>query len=110
MLLFVHTAPSAPPQYVSAIPESSTSITVSWEPPSLEDRNGYIILYRLNYSSEEKFASGGSLDVSASNTMMVVIDLEEFIRYSFFVAAETSKGIGPFSDPVNATTFQDGTY
>ncbi len=95
---------------MSAIPESSTSIVVSWEPPSLEDQNGVITSYRLNYSSEKEFANGGSLDVSSSSTMMVVSGLEEFVTYSFVVAAETSEGIGNFSDPVNATTFQDGMY
>ena len=104
------TAPDAPPQNVTAIPESSTSILVSWSPPPLENQNGIIILYHLNYSSDEAFAGpDGNFIVNATRTTMLVNGLEEFVTYSFTVAAETSAGIGPYSDPaVNATTFQDG--
>ena len=47
--------------------------------------------------------------MNATETTLLVNELEEFVTYSFVVAAETSAGIGPYSDPaVTATTFQDG--
>ncbi len=81
---------------------------VSWEPPPRRDRNGVITSYRLNFTSDEEFANGGSRDVNTPDTMMVVQGLEEFVKYDFVVAALTSVGIGPYSDITNATTFQDG--
>ncbi len=94
-----------------ATPQSSTSVLVSWEPPPLRDQNGVITSYRLNFTSDEEFASGGSLDVNTTpDTMMVVDGLEEFVKYDFVVAAVTSEGTGPFSGATNATTLQAGTY
>ena len=110
LILSFLTAPDAPPQNVTAIPESSTSILVSWTPPPLEDQNGILVSYRLNYSSDEAFAGPDkAFTVNATETTLLVDELEEFVMYSFVVAAETSAGIGPYSDPaVTATTFQDG--
>ena len=93
-----------------ALPESSTSILVSWSPPPLEEQNGVLISYCLNYSSDEAFAGPGrAYTVNATNTTMLLDGLEEFVDYSFVVAAKTSAGIGPYNDPaVTTTTFQDG--
>ncbi len=74
------------------------------------DQNGVITSYRLNFTSDEEFASGGSRDVNAPDTMMVVDGLEEFVKYNFVVAAVTSEGIGPYSDNVTATTLQGSKY
>ncbi len=93
---------------MSATPQSSTSVLVSWEPPPRRDRNGVSTSYHLNFTSDEEFANGGSRDVNSSDTMMVVDGLEEFVKYNFVVAALTSEGIGPYSDTTSATTFQDG--
>ncbi len=106
----ISTAPSAPPQNVSATPQSSTSVLVSWEPPPRRDRNGNITSYRLNFTSDEEFATGGSLDVNALDTMMVIDGLEAFVKYDFVVAAVTSEGIGSFSAATTATTLQAGMY
>ena len=47
--------------------------------------------------------------MDATKTTLLVDELEEFVTYRFVVAAVTSAGIGPYSDPaVTATTFQDG--
>ncbi len=106
----ISTAPSAPPQNVSATPQSSTAVLVSWEPPPRRNQNGNITSYRLNFTSDEEFANGGSLDVNTLDTMIVIDGLEAFVEYDFVVAAVTSEGIGPFSGATNATTLQAGTY
>ncbi len=93
---------------MSATPQSSTSVLVSWEPPPRRNRNGVITSYRLNFTSDAEFAIGGSRDVNAPDTTMMIDGLEEFVEYNFVVAALTSEGIGPFSNSTNATTFQDG--
>ncbi len=95
---------------MSATPQSSTSVLVSWEAPLLGDQNGVITFYRLKFSSNEEFALGGSLDVNAPKKMMVVEGLKEFVKYYFVVAAATSEGVGPYSNITTTTTFQDGMY
>ena len=95
-----------------AIPELSTSILVSWSPPPLDDENGILISYHLNYSSDEAFAGPiRTFTVNATVMTKLVDGLEEFVTYSFVVAAETSAGIGPYNDPaITTTTFQDGMW
>ena len=71
---------------------------------------GILVSYHVNYSSDEAFADPDrTFTVNATNTTLLVNELEEFVKYRFVVAAETSAGVGPYSDPaVTATTFQDG--
>ena len=42
-------APTAPPQNVKVTPISSTTLSVTWRPPPVDDRNGDIIKYRVVY-------------------------------------------------------------
>lgn len=84
-------------------------IVVHWSAPPLEDQNGPITSYCLRYSSIEPFAGpGGELTVNVTSSMVMIDELEEYVQYSFVIAAKTLQGIGPFSQPVNATTYQDG--
>ena len=39
---------------------------------------------------------------------VILMDLEEFFDYNISVRAFTSAGVGPYSDEVTATTFEDG--
>ena len=41
------TAPSAPPESVEVTVTGSKTATFSWEPPTLKDQNGPLILYIL---------------------------------------------------------------
>ena len=76
---------------------------LSWQPPSLEDQNGVIIFYTVNVSS----TSAGYMMISATtDTELVVSSLNAFTWYNFTIAAGTSAGRGPFSDPVQRMTLE----
>ena len=102
--------PSAPPQDITTMVISSTSISVYWNPPPLPDQNGDIIGYQLIITNVNR-SSSLVLVVNVTNmTSYVVINLQEFEVYSFEIAAMTVIGLGPFSDVVTNQTFEDGKY
>ena len=76
---------------------------LSWQPPSLEDQNGIIIQYTVAVSST---TADYAMNISTTDTELVVSNLNAFTRYNFTIAAETSVGSGPFSDPVQRMTFE----
>ena len=102
------TVPASPPQNVTAMVESSTTIRVTWEEVPAIDRNGEITEYEVQYEPLETF--GGQIATSTVNTSMLSInltELQEFVDYNISVRAYTSAGPGPYSDPVTEMTDTD---
>ena len=102
------TVPASPPQNVTAMVESSTTIRVLWEEVPAIDRNGEITEYEVQYEPLETF--GDQIATSTVNTSMLSIlltDLQEFVDYNISVGAYTSAGPGPYSDPVTEMTDTD---
>ena len=82
----------------------STSLMVTWGPlSSPSDENGIITRYEVEYSSVFS-----SLTLVVNEMVAQLVELEEYTEYSVRVAAHTSVGAGPFSQPVVTTTEQDG--
>ena len=52
-LLFTITAPSGPPENITAIDVTTTSITIEWKPPNPLEANGFITMYSLNFTRLE---------------------------------------------------------
>ena len=100
--------PSAPPQNINTVVISSTAISVSWYPPPILDQNGNIIGYQLMITNQNR-TNSSAIVVNVTNvTSYTATMLEEFEVYSFEVAAETTVGLGPFSDAVIIKIFEDG--
>ena len=96
-----HTAPSAPPASVRVSEVTSSSITVQWEPVDCIHRNGDITGYSVQYES----GSTQTMSVSGGNVTEVMISsLMPSTIYSIQLAAETSAGVGNYSDPVIVST------
>ena len=104
--------PTGPPQNVKALNVSSTAINVTWKNVVEEHRNGIITGFKIYYKAVGKFAVNTKMMVKKtdreSTTETVLTGLEKFIEYSISVLAFTSKGDGPNSTEVTATTDQDG--
>jgi hypothetical protein len=98
------TAPSSPPTGVRAIPSSPTSIHIRWNSLPAEHQNGEIEYY-LVFCIDSN--SGG---ISSRHTTVMtdvtIIGLHPYYTYKCNVSAVTVD-IGPFSDYVKATTFED---
>ena len=97
-------APSAPPTSVSVSALNSTAITVQWGPVDCADRNRDITGYSVQYG-EVGSGSTQTMPVSGgSATEATISGLMPSSTYSIQVAAVTSAGTGPYSDPVMHTT------
>ena len=93
-------APSAPPTSVSSATLNSTAITVQWGPVDCIHRNGDITGYSVQYG-EVGSGSTQTMPVSGgSATEATISGLMPSTTYSIQVAAVTSAGTGPYSDPV----------
>ena len=94
------TGPSAPPQNVTTMVINSTSIFVFWDPPPFDDQNGSITSYQVNITKQNTTV----VSVMINDTSFIANNLQEFEEYFIEVAAMTSVGLGPFSDPVRDIT------
>jgi receptor-type tyrosine-protein phosphatase Q len=97
-------APTQPPQSFTGISQTSTSLTLSWDPPSPEYQNGLIISYTINVTSLE---TGTSIQYTTSSMSLTLTGLSPYSTYTCVVAAHTSIGIGPFTTQFTITTLED---
>ena len=92
--------------------KSSTEILVRWKNVDETERNGIILGFKIYYRAVGNFSVNRTVMVKEidgeSTTETVLTGLEKFIEYSISVLAFTSKGDGPNSTEVTATTDQDG--
>ena len=107
-LVFV-TVPQGAPVNVTALPETTSSMRVSWKPVPKEKRNGTITQYNVTVANKSSGEVLRSVNVTAGNLSVEIDDLEMYATYSFQVQALTKEGAGPLSlPPVNGTTKQTG--
>ena len=100
----MYTAPSAPPTSVSVSEVTSSNITVQWGPVDCILRNGDITGYSVQYrevgsgSTQTMSVTGGSV------TKVMISRLMPSTTYSIQLAAETSAGVGSYSNSVIVST------
>ena len=98
--------PSGPPVGVSHLKVTSTSVTLSWNPPETSHQNGVIRSYIVIAREEE---TGQSFSVKSTNTELSIGNLHPFYTYHFAVAAVTISQ-GPFTYEYVLQTLEDGKY
>ena len=86
---------------------TSTSILVQWDPPLVEHQNGEIESYII-ICIEQNTGRTLRLDTTPI-TNVTISELHPFYSYVCNVSAVTVDS-GPFSDTINVTTLEDGTY
>ncbi|XP_032073551.1 receptor-type tyrosine-protein phosphatase F isoform X1 [Thamnophis elegans] len=101
--------PSAPPQEVTCVSISSTTIRVSWVPPPAQSRNGVITQYSIAYQAVEgedntKHVVEG---IGHEHSSWEINNLEKWTEYKVWVRAHTDVGPGPESIPVSVRTDED---
>ena len=101
---------------VSAVTESTTSISVSWSPPPLNMTYGIITAYEVQYGEYNATCTTGGLmngtdpirqNITDDNStfMLTFENLQEAREYGFQVRAITVGG-GPYSQLATNTTFE----
>ena len=107
MLLFLYySAPTAPPDSFSISRINSRNVTLSWNLPNDDGRNGMILSYTATCSNSESVLINTFTTVGLSTT---VDGLSPYSFYSCSVFATTGGGDGPAAT-LNFTTASDGKY
>lgn len=101
---FSPAAPTGPPENIIAS-ESSRSISLEWDLPRLEDRNGIITNYVIRVTNIRTSVESES---TTSSTSYTVGSLSSCTTYSVVIAARNVNGTGPFSAINEVQTAEDG--
>jgi hypothetical protein len=96
MLFSYTTEPSESPANVSVIPLNATAVSVTWDPPPPEHRNGIIQGFSIRVVGVH---TPEDYTVSTISTDTLIRGLHPFYSYKFTVAAVTTSH-GPFSNPI----------
>ncbi|XP_070068735.1 neogenin isoform X3 [Drosophila takahashii] len=97
--------PSEPPNNVTLEVTSSSSITVHWEPPAEEDRNGQITGYKIRY---RKYKDAPQVKSTPANIRYFELSsLDRNAEYQVKIAAMTVNGSGPFTEWYRANTLEN---
>ena len=97
-------APSSPPMAVLPLMVTATSLTLTWQPPSFESRNGVIQQYIIQI---EEINTGRMLTAISNTTEVSINNLHPFYSYSCRIAAETAQ-VGPYTTPITIQLDEDG--
>ena len=95
-------APSAPPQNLTAI--SGLNITLLYAIPPPIDQNGIITSYTIVYFGVDRDFATHTIILPPDQFSVDVTGLEEDTTYIFRLAANTSVGQGPFTHPLISST------
>lgn len=87
----------------------TTSVLLKWEPVPRASQNGIIRNYIIHFKDVEN-KGNGSVTVKAPAVNATVNGLRQKAEYRFWIAAATSVGYGPSSDPITATTKGKGHH
>lgn len=98
-------APSSAPSDLTALHTTSTSLTLSWNPPPPQHHNGVITEYLVTVLGLSTLTS---TSLTTNDTELTVTGLVPYSGYEVTVAAFTSEGSGPHTDPFLLQTEQDG--
>ena len=97
--------PTGPPQDLVITLITSTSISLSWNPPPFKDQNGVIREYYIAVCAIESESCYG---VTSNDTSFTLVDLHPYYSYNLSVAAVTID-IGPLSESEHVTCLEEGT-
>lgn len=104
------TEPHSSPTSINIPSVDVTAVTISWQPPVLEDRNGIISFYVIVIQNLQFNIDDITVNVSGSYSSYTVSGLEEYCRYQCQIAAGTIIGSGPYSSYVEFLTMQGGIH
>ena len=104
LFLSMPTVPNGPPENFTIISIIPRSVSLTWDPPPPENRNGIIISYTINLTEGE---TGQILQIFAETNNLTIDSLRPFTAYILSITATTSVGVGSFSSVLQFTTPED---
>ncbi len=103
----INTAPIAAPELLSVSISTSTSLTLTWNPPPFGDTNGVIQYYTVRLTELDTNTAFPPRNVNSGQTSF--INLHPYYVYQCTVAAFTV-GEGPYTLPITIQLAQEGKY
>ena len=100
---FFSQAPSGPPLSVAFVYRTKNSLSVSWQAPDEDVRNGKLTGYQVCYSNKKNLENPSCI---ATNTTLsyTIINLQQSTKFFVTVSAGTNAGFGTKSPEINKTT------
>ncbi|XP_069703629.1 neogenin isoform X2 [Periplaneta americana] len=98
--------PSEAPQNVTLEASSSTSVTVRWEAPPKERRNGIITGYKLRYRKRDR-KRGDTVTTAGDRRLYTLLGLERRSVYQVRLWALTVNGSGPATEWYTVETYEN---
>ena len=108
--VIAHIEPSGPPLNVQCTASGSRTVQIMWSPPAYQDRNGPIVYYLIRLVDRQNSTGVIEINTTVLVQFTMVNNLEEYAEYSCEVAAATTDGVGPYSNAIFFTTFEDGSF
>lgn len=99
----LESVPSSSPTDVHVELTSVSSLSLRWNPPLESEQNGRIIAYKVNCLGANETSSIRLANISADAKGLHIKNLIEHMQYCISVAARTSLGYGPYSQPICVT-------
>ncbi|KAI6661005.1 Phosphatidylinositol phosphatase PTPRQ-like [Oopsacas minuta] len=96
--------PTAPPSDFTVLPSGSTSLLISWNPPSLNTQNGAIIGYLIVVVGLQHDSSVYHIDTNSTLRAYTLSSLEEGHLYYVSMSATNSAGYGPYTQNISVIT------
>ncbi|XP_078070245.1 receptor-type tyrosine-protein phosphatase delta isoform X12 [Mustelus asterias] len=96
--------PSGFPQNPHTESSTASTIQLSWQPPVLAERNGFITKYNVLYRDINSPNNRIELSVFSPETSLKLTNLKPDTTYDIKVRAHTNKGPGPYSPSVQFRT------
>ncbi|KAL5486467.1 hypothetical protein EMCRGX_G018950 [Ephydatia muelleri] len=104
VLVNTSSAAPSPPNNLTEVNKTSSSVTISWGEVPCQDQNSVIVEYRVLYGA---VTSGVGGTVATSGRTLTVNGLSPYTNYSIEVSAVNSDGaMGPYSSPLFVVTDQ----
>lgn len=100
--------PSMAPENPKCDVLSSTSIYVTWSPPSKDGQNGKIRGYKVSYVSEEDYHEQQPTTTTTTNQYYTIDNARKYTNYTITVLAFTVIGDGLKTKNFHCITHEDG--
>ena len=95
------------PENITFNATSSRSLALSWDPPGQDLKNGTILSYSINCSSDDQMGFSLQQTITAHFRSFYMTDLSPFVTYSCCIATLTTNGNGPYHCD-SGKTLEDG--
>lgn len=110
LIYYFYVEPHSPPTSIEIPSTDKRTVTISWQPPIPEDRNGIITYYLIVVYNLDFMVNNITVNVSGTLLSYTVTGLEEYSTHRCEISAGTSIGSGPFSSPTEFMTTQNGNH